>query len=602
MRSRRIRTLVASIVSIASIAALIAVVALTPAAAAQEAADPPAGPDVDLGVYGVPLRFHAPDGIVMTLGSDRRLVDTFEVRPHPDGTGLIAIAEMDMEEYIEGIGEMPASWPLEALKAQAVAARTYAWYQINLGSFPRRGVGYDICATTACQVFRGRSVVETPETGQNWQQAVAETQGEVLVYDGDPILARYFSTSGGQTRNNEDVFSREGPFPYLKGRPDPDDAISPLHTWQVDFTREQFDDLLSRGDTLSEVSPVDSVEVVPMGPGVADRVVVTGQNGEEREVTAGQLLAFLNDLAPDVYPGEFPGPRSDGGRLPSTIPSSRYTVEVTDDQIVFDGSGWGHGVGLGQYGAKAKAERGLGYREILGFYYNGLQPETPDALPDRVRVGLADDVGEITVRGDGPLEVTAGGTTVTARALGTWRIADAGDRTARLLAPAGYGAPLVAGPTTSSRSAPLTLETVTLETVVNKASELRLEVTAADGAPVSTRDLGVVDPGRARVPWRPITDDGAPLQAGDYQVALVATDEGANQAGDPVQVRVVGISGADAASSLLPPAVPATEPRSVEPVPVALAVVVGAALGGLLGSTAGRRRKATDDHPTSAPG
>lgn len=586
----------------ASIAALLSVVALGPAASAQETTEQPEGPDVDLGVYGVPLRFHAPEGVVITLGSGRRLVDTFEVRPHPNGAGLIAIADMDMEEYVEGIGEMPSSWPIEALKAQAVAARTYAWYQIELGTYPRRGLGYDICATTACQVFRGRSVVEAPETGQNWEQAVEETRGEVLTYEGEPILARYFSTSGGETRDNEAVFSREGPFPYLKGRPDPDDAISPLHTWQAVFTREQFDDLLSRGDTLSDVAPVADVEVTKMGPGVADRVTVTGKNGEQREVTAGQLLQFLNDLAPEHYPDDFPGPRSDGGNLPSTIPSSRYTVEVTEDQVVFDGSGWGHGVGLGQYGAKGKAERGLGYREILAFYYNGLQPTTPDALPERVRVGLADEVGEITIRGDGPLEVTAGGTTVTTRALGTWTVSDAGDRTARLLAPTGYGAPLVAGPTTSSRSSPLTLETVTLETVVNKSAELRLEVTASDGTPVSTQDLGIVDAGRTRVPWRPATDDGEPLQAGDYEVALIATDEGANEAGDPVAVRVVGISGGDTASSLLPPAVPVTEPRSVEPIPVALAVVVGAALGGALGSAAARRRKAFDDDATSTAG
>ena len=593
----RLRTVLAVVV-----AALVGVPVAPNNAVAQEQGGNVDEASVDLGVYGVPLRFHAPEGVVITLGSQRRLVDTFELRPNPNGSGLIAIADMDMEEYVEGIGEMPTSWPLEALKAQAVAARTYAWYQIDLGTFPSRGLGYDICATTACQVFRGRSVVETPESGQSWQRAVQETTGEVLTYEAEPILARYFSTSGGQTRNNEDVFSREGPFPYLKGQPDPDDAISPMHTWQVVFTRKQFDDLLGRGDSLRAAVPVADVEVTNMGPGVADRVVVTGQNGEEREVTAGQMLAFLNDLAPTHYPGQFPGPRADGGTLPSTIPSSRYTVEVSDDEVVFDGSGWGHGVGLGQYGAKAKAERGLDYREILGFYYSGLQPETPATLPERVRVGLGDEIGEITIRGDGPLDVTAGGTTITTRALGTWTVADAGDRTLRLLAPGGYGAPLVAGPTTSTRSAPLTIETVTLETVVNKASELRLEVMASDGTPVSTRALGVVEPGRARIAWQPTTDDGQPLQAGEYEVALVAKDEDAVQAGDPVPVRVVGISDGDQASSLLPPAVPVAEPRSVGPVPIAFAVVVGAALGGLLGNAATRRRKASDDDLFTASG
>jgi SpoIID/LytB domain protein len=536
---------------------------------------------VDLGVYGAPIRFAAPEGVTIELGSGRRLVDTLEVRPHPGGAGVVVIAEMDMEDYVAGIAEMPAGWPLDALKAQAVAARTYAWYQITRGTFERRGLGYDMCPTVACQVFRGREIVETPGVGQNWQRAVDETAGEVLLWDGAPILARYFSTSGGATRNNEDVFPSEGPYPYLKGIDDPDDAVSPVHRWEAVFTRAQFDDLLSRGQTLAAAAPIADAVVDKRPGGEPDVVRVTGRDGEVVEVTAGQLRDFLNDTAPANFPDDFPGPRSDGRRLPSTVPSSRFEIVVTDDHVRLDGSGWGHGVGLGQYGAKGKAERGLTYRDILATYYNGLQPETPDALPDRIRVGLADDAADLTIAADGPLTVTVGETTITDRALGTWSIATAPDRTVRLQAPTGYGAPLVVDTTTTSRARPLAVETVQLETVVNKSTELALQV-RRDGEVVGQRDLGIVAAGRHTIPW-PLDTDAGDLVPGTYDVALLATDEEGAVAGGPATVEVVAVTAPGPATSLLAPLDPTPRPQP----PWALLVLAGLA-GAAAGAVAGR--------------
>src|SRR5690606_27903826 len=130
-------------------------------------ADPLADTDpVDLGAVAGPVRFEAPQGTVIELGSGRRLVDTLEVRPSPVGDGLVVVAEMGLEDYVAGIAEMPARWPLEALKAQAVAARTYAWFEVVQGAWRGRGLPYDVCATTSCQVFRGHEVVEGPFGGR----------------------------------------------------------------------------------------------------------------------------------------------------------------------------------------------------------------------------------------------------------------------------------------------------------------------------------------------------------------------------------------------------------------------------------------------------
>lgn len=547
-------------------------------AAAQDAGgdeDP-----VDLGVYGAPLRFEAPEGAVIELESGRRLLDTVEFRPSPHG-GTIVIAEMDLDTYVAGIAEMPARWPLEALKAQAVAARTYAWYQATLGTYEARGLHYDICATTSCQVFRGHSVVEEPVTGARWQRAVDETSNEVLLHDGGPILARYFSTSGGQTRDNEDIFPSSGSFPYLKGIEDPDDAVSPLHTWRVRFTRAQFDDLLSRGETLSVTVPIEDVRMDKQEGGTADRVVVTGQDGTTAEVTAGELRDFLDDVAPEVFPDDFPGRRPDGGNMPSTVPSSRYTFEVTDDHVVLDGSGWGHGVGMGQYGAKGKAERGVTYGEILSTYYNGVTPTTTEAAPDRVRVGLADDVNQLSLSADGPVTVRAGDEVLTRRGFGTWTVQASAEATMRLVAPPGYGSPLVAEPTTATRSRPFPVETVGLETVVNKPAELVVEVRDDDGV-VGRRSVGVVDRGRHQARWSLQTEDGR-LPAGSYQVALVAVDEDGTEAGTPVDIEVVEANGAPM-ESVLATRDPLRAP-SRPPIAVALAAAVGGALAGALAST-----------------
>lgn len=483
--------------------------------------------EVDLGAYAGPVRLEAPAGIVVEVESGTRtwrLAENVEMAVR--GDHLVIVNDVSMDTYLEGLAEVPVRWPSEALKAQVVAARTYAWRSIQRGVWE----GYDICATVACQVFHGREVVESAG-GERWAEAVAATSGEVLTFDGEPILARYFSTSGGHTRPNEEVFPSDGAYPYLVGIEDPEDEVSPLHEWQIRFTRDEMDAILRQGQQLSAAAPAVDLVVVPAGGGRPDRVRVTGEDGTEVTVNAATFRGFVSRLAPETFPDRFPTRLANGRRMPETLPSSRMTFTVTDDEVVIDGRGYGHGVGMSQYGAYGRALDGATYDEILAAYYNGLEPVEHADVPERLRVGLTEEATEVSLRADGPVRVLAGGETITARGLGSWRVEVGPDRTLRLAAPPGYGAPLVVADTTAAHEQPSEVHTVQLETVVNKPSELTLAVHDGGGDERARIDLGVVEPGRHDVTWHLDDADGAPLAPGAYEVALRATDETGEEVG-----------------------------------------------------------------------
>lgn len=537
-------------------------------------------------VFAVPagqvLRAQPPAGVITTTPTGR-YPEVLEFLRAPAGD-LIVVADLDVETYVAGIAEMPAHWHEEALKAQAVAARTYAWFQTRLGTFQRRGFGYDICATTSCQVYKGASVVETPLLGQRWQDAVDATAGEVLMYDGQPILARYFSTSGGQTWANEIVFPSEGPRPYLLGGPDPDDAVSPLHEWEAVFTRDQLNEILSRGQSVAAATPFATIRDIPAdAPGRTEAVRVVGEDGTVVEVGAVAFRSFVSAVAPGAYPDDFPGPRSDGRSLPSTIPSSRFTIDAgpLDDVIVVHGRGWGHGVGMGQYGALGKAERGMTYDQILAAYYEGLTPVRGAGIPDRIRVGLQSTPSEVAVHFDGPTRLLVDGVALVDAAIGTWTITPSTAAGLTVSAPPGYGQPLSFGMTESSAAKPSVLEDVVLRAATNKSVVMVLEVRDASGDLVVERRLGAVDAGTFEHVWDLRDGDGVMLAPGAYDVVLFATDESGEQAGTSTSVEVRALSG-----SRLPRLLgPGEEPTGGAGVLDAWAAIVAALL---LGFTAGR--------------
>ncbi|MGH2944275.1 MAG: SpoIID/LytB domain-containing protein, partial [Solirubrobacteraceae bacterium] len=181
----------------------------------------------ELGTYASPLTIAGAGGGFQVSGRsgnaavDGRYRGNLQIRASSLG-GLSAINALALDDYIRGVvaGEMPSGWPREALRAQAVAARTYAL------ATSKEGDGFDQYADTRSQVYNGISGETAPT-----DEAVAATAGEVVVFQGKPIVTYYFSTSGGRTEDVENVFLGADPSPYLKSVADPYDNASPRHRW-----------------------------------------------------------------------------------------------------------------------------------------------------------------------------------------------------------------------------------------------------------------------------------------------------------------------------------------------------------------------------------
>lgn len=319
-----------------------------------------------------------------------------EVHRGTDGS-LFVIGELPFEDYLKGIAEVPRRWPTEALKAQVVAARSYALSRIAAPSSRARALGYDLCATDACQVYLGTGV-ERGAWGERWARAVDETAGEVLLFRGRPAQTLYFSTSNGRTYGNDEVWGTE-PVPYLRGVPEADDGGSPLAHWEVAVP---FADLARflRAAGLWGGGPIRGVR------DAGDHIVLRGGGRARlhRDVLRDALNATAGCLDPDAYPPAEP----DGYRLPQTVPSVWYRARQEDGALVLEGRGWGHGVGMVQWGAEGKAERGLSYDDILAAYYGGLRPQ-PYGTPETIRVLIAEGLDSVTVAPSGEAKVRARG-------------------------------------------------------------------------------------------------------------------------------------------------------------------------------------------------
>ncbi|HEV7685166.1 MAG TPA: SpoIID/LytB domain-containing protein, partial [Acidimicrobiia bacterium] len=281
-----------------------------------------------------------------------------------NGPGVGAVNEVALDDYLKGISEVPSSWPAEALRAQAIAARTYLlWTLASPPAGDAAALGAQICATDSCQVYSGVAKERAPG-GPSWAAAVGDTAGEVLVSGGAPILAKYSACNGGR--------SVSGGKPYLKAVDDPDDARCPLSRWGLSVP---YDDL---GRALAVPGTVRAVR------GGAGDVEVdwTGADG-----AGGHLTVPHTDFRAKV--GAAVGPPPDRSK---TVPSILFTIRGDDAGRVatLDGRGYGHGIGMSQWGAYGKALRGMKAGTILAAYYGGIQPTRVPApkLPARVRVAI----------------------------------------------------------------------------------------------------------------------------------------------------------------------------------------------------------------------
>ena len=271
-----------------------------------------------------------------------------------------AINTVDMEDYLRGvipyeIGQLDSS-RFEALKAQAIAARTYAYKHYN----SRESLGFDVFADTKDQVYKGlQSATVLTDS------AVKQTRGEVMMYNGEFITAYYHSTCGGIS---ETLDTWEKPnLPYLKSKPDlrPDGTPwcreSNYSKWERSFESDELTKLFVQNakDSKAKVSPFKSVKDITV----------------KDQLKSGRILTLT--VTTDVESFEVRGDkvrwlfRKDG----TILPSSFFTVKKDGTKWILEGKGFGHGVGMCQMGVRARAQAGQSYIEILSHYYPGITLE-----------------------------------------------------------------------------------------------------------------------------------------------------------------------------------------------------------------------------------
>lgn len=255
------------------------------------------------------------------------------------------VVEMDMQDYLVRVvlAEMPVSFPEEALKAQAVVARTYASRRQQAEKHPQGAVCQQ---ANCCQGYREEDVFlsagGTEQALEKVRQAVADTEGQVLTYEGELIDATYFSCSGGATEAAMAVWGTD--VPYLQSVESPGEEEAAYYTEEMAFTAADFAACVgfeNQGEPEAWFSDISYTD----GGGV-DRLTIRGQ--EYRGTRLRQLLG-----------------------LRSTV----FEIRVDGNWIYITTHGYGHRVGMSQYGAKAMAEEGKDYEEILAHYYVGTKLE-----------------------------------------------------------------------------------------------------------------------------------------------------------------------------------------------------------------------------------
>jgi stage II sporulation protein D len=311
-----------------------------------------------------------------------RYPGTLLVRLADDGSLSLTVT-LPFQRYLEGIAEVPPSWPAAALEAQAIAARSYALASTGWDGQQGETLDTPICATTSCQVYAGIPVPWEPVFGR-WVQAVRRTANQVLLHAGRPATTFYFSTSNGGTYGNEDVFGGT-PLPYLRSVVERDDGASPLSRWRAVVPFDHLARFLRVAGAWPAGSPITSARSI-----AADTVLVSG-GGTSRRVDYDTFQDAVNVWGPCLMPDRYPPPSGTDGRLPLTIPSDWARVSSAAGAAVVSGRGWGHGVGMVQWGAYGKARRGLSAERILAFYYGGFRPRRhpePGLIHVRVESGL----------------------------------------------------------------------------------------------------------------------------------------------------------------------------------------------------------------------
>jgi stage II sporulation protein D len=250
------------------------------------------------------------------------------------------IISIPIEDYVIGVlaGEMPVNFEIEALKAQAVASRSYVMKQMSYN----KDKEYDVVDTISNQVYLDEEYLK-----KTWKEeyttkinkiktAVLETYNEYLEYDGEVVEAMFFSTSVGKTENSEEVFSSSKP--YLRSVDSSWDSISPAYEVNYSFTLEEFYDKLN-------LQYKENIEL---------EILDTTSTGRIKKIKINGTLFDGSDVVSKL-----------------NLKSNYFVINQDNDMVYITTKGYGHGVGMSQYGAQAMALKGYNYKEILSYYYQG---------------------------------------------------------------------------------------------------------------------------------------------------------------------------------------------------------------------------------------
>ena len=347
--------------------------------------------DDDGGIYALSLNLRTVDsdkafGVTLPDGPGQRTYYGLLTLETSDAASAIRLVnDLDLETYVACVlGSEYGLDDLEGTKAMAVAIRTYALH-------PRDDThpSGTLSDTRQSQVYRGAEFA----SDRNFEAARA-TRGQVLTHSGQMIDATYFSSSGGFTTANENVWRGE-PKPYLRAQADPYDAVSPYQHWRQTIDRDRVLEILS--DAVPGRATGFVIDRRDDG-GRVKTISVLRRSGSARSMNAARFRTLIN--------------RHLG---PLTLKSTFFEASRQGSQYVFEGKGFGHGVGMSQWGAHGMAKKGYSYKEILSFYYPGTrithvgEAISAPLVADRTTTSPATDSG-----GEAPDKDAAGDASATA--------------------------------------------------------------------------------------------------------------------------------------------------------------------------------------------
>jgi stage II sporulation protein D len=282
----------------------------------------------------LPVRIESPVDIAI---NGKHYHGSFLIVRSRKGTSVNVINVINVEKYLQGVvpKEVVETWKLDALKTQAVIARTYA-----IGHLGRhKADGFDLCDEPHCQVYGGADV-ETPSTNL----AVKQTYGEVLMYDGKIAEVYYFSNSGGYTEDPLTVWGTSNFPPYLRAKKDPYSKGEPNYNWEISINVNAI-------RTRYNLPRITSIRTSGKTKSGAPKEIIIRHAGGSKIVPANSFRSHFGT---------------------TKIKSALITnIRKSGNNYIFSGQGFGHRVGLSQWGAKAMAQQGKSYKSILKFYYPG---------------------------------------------------------------------------------------------------------------------------------------------------------------------------------------------------------------------------------------